>query len=415
MKVADSMPTYTAKITAPKGTHPWQLLMRYYAPWGDGSSEGWQIPVEMPQVTVNGELAEVYISFSYANQYGYTEGHVGAGYDQHEQCLGVDILQTTPLEEDMDIIITGTYQQVGYFSATLYFGSLYVPVPMPVEVIDYDMGTTPGENPYISGNPSVFAYPIPATSVTNSQLKERKQAAEIPSLSKPLSISENEGEVYFYRPDHIASTSILPDDVADDGCSRGYLFANKNEGQEVLILRVKVPTTFIHNNHPDTVFGDYQCQEYSIGSHITQAAANINNFDFWTISSRMLNDYIDEEGYAYVFFAPDTYVQQQLDIQQTPATRPPVLTWGNYTGYLLGDPSYAMIIRYKAPADGWVGNPGNAVCYPNAIVNQPVTYDELGEYLPELYGDTFSNFESGIIGAVHNDQPWPESAPESLL
>ncbi|HDX8711894.1 TPA: hypothetical protein RQO21_004357 [Klebsiella michiganensis] len=410
MKTTDDMPEYKATIIAPKGTYPWQILIRYYAPWGDGSPDGWKIPIENPQVMINGISAEVSTRFSF--NYEYEMGHVGPGYDQHEQCLGVNILQTTPLEDDMEIVISGIYPQVGYLSATLYFATLYPPTPLPIEVVDFEMETFSGENPYKPGNPSVFDYTAP-TQPINIQQQEKTQLIRRRTLfSAPQYPSENDGKINLFRPDCIASKSILPDDVASDGCSKGYLFAHKKEGQEVLILRVKVPTTFIHNDSPDTIFGNYQCQEYTVGSHITNDAADLNNFDFWTVSSRMLNDYIDENGYAYVFFAPDSYVQQQIDINQTPSTRPPVLTWGNYKGYLLGDPSYALIIRYKAPADDWVGNPVNAICYPNAAVNQPVTSDELGEYLPELYGDTFENFEDGIIGSVHNDQPWP--APDPL-
>lgn len=121
----------------------------------------------------------------------------------------------------------------------------------------------------------------------------------------------------------------------------------------------------------------------------------------------MLTDFIDEQGYAYVFFGPDDYVQQQVIEQQTVATRPPVMQWGNYQGYLLGNPGGALIIRYRDPADDWSGNPANAVCYLDMASNQPVTQEELGEYLPELYGDTLVNFQAGHIGNVVSDQPWP--------
>ncbi len=405
----DSMPIYTASITAPTGTNPWQVLIRYYAPWGDGSSEGWKIPVSKPQAFINGAETEVAVAFAYSDNY-QDSGHVGPGYDQHEQCLFIKILQAIPLQEDMDIVITGVFPQVGYLSATLYFSSvLNPPIPLPIEVVDYDMATNTGLNPYIVGNPSVFSYQVPAVEVDklNHTGEFRKPNTTLAVTSSYKDVLD--GAIPVYRPDHLASVSVLPDDVADDGCSKGYLIAHKEQNQEVLIIRMKVPSTFIHDGNPDVIFGDYQCQEFTIGSHITWDQSQINNFDFWTISSRMLNDYIDEEGYAYVFFASDSYVQQVMNEQQTAPTQPPVMVWGNYTGYLLGDPSYAIILRYKAPADGWIGNPIGAVCYPNAELNQPVTSDELGEFLPEIYGDTLVNFENGIIGAVHNDQPWPET------
>lgn len=277
----------------------------------------------------------------------------------------------------MSITVSGEFQQVGYMSATLYYSSLNTPT-LPIEVIDSEMTAIPDTaNPYIAGNPSVF--------------------------SNEYGVS---GKIDLYRPDKVASLSILPDEVAEDGCSKGYLYANKDEGQEILILRIKVPQTFIHNATPDTVFGHYQCRELTVSAHPVYGLPQ--TLDFWSVSSRMLNDFIDDEGYAYVFFGPDDYVQQQVIEQQTVATRPPVMIWGNYTGYLLGDPSGSLIVRYRDPADNWVGNPANAVCYLDKASNQPVTTAELGEYLPELYGDTLANFLAGHIGDVIKDQAWPD-------
>lgn len=373
--LTETMPSYQTTLIAPAGTYPWQILIRFYAPWGDGSPEGWQIPLTPPTVLVNGVAYPVDVVFSY-NQ-SYMEGQPSPGYDQHEQCFGVFIGQIRALEEEMLITISGEFQQVGYMSVTLYFNLLATPT-LPIEVIDSEMTAVPDSaNPYIPGNPSVFANANSAS-----------------------------GKINFYRPDKVDSLSILPDEVAEDGCSKGYLYANKDAGQEILILRIKVPQTFIHNAMPDTVFGHYQCRELTVSAHPLYGLPQ--TLDFWSVSSRMLNDFIDDEGYAYVFFGPDDYVQQQVIEQQTVATRPPVMTWGNYTGYLLGDPSGSLIVRYRDPADDWVGNPANAVCYLDKVSNQPVTTAELGEYLPELYGDTLANFSAGHIGDVIKDQAWPD-------
>lgn len=79
------------------------------------------------------------------------------------------------------------------------------------------------------------------------------------------------------------------------------------------------------------------------------------------------------------------------------------MTWGNYTGFVLGEPTFATILRYRVPSDIWLGSPINGVCYPNADALEPVTAEELGDYLPEMYGDTFENFLNGKIGAVNKD------------
>jgi len=372
----ETMPSYQTTITAPAGTSPWQILIRFYAPWGDGSLEGWQTPLTAPEVVIDGVAYPVDIAFSYQEK--YSSGQPSPGYDQHEQCFVVFIGQETALEKEMHISISGEFQQAGYMSATLYYPSVGNP-GMPLEVIDKEMETIPAtENPYITGNPSVFAYGVG---------------------------NQDSGKVDLYRPDKLASLSILPDEVAEDGCSKGYLYANKKEGQEVLILRIKMPQTFIHNATPDTVFGSYQCRELTVSAHSIFGQPQV--LDFWSVSSRMLNDFIDDQGYAYVFFGPDDYVHQQVVAQQTVATRPPVMRWGNYQGYLLGNPGGSLIIRYRDPADNWIGNPKNAVCYLDGISNQPVTQEELGDYLPELYGDTLINFLAGHIGNVVNNKAWP--------
>ncbi|WP_336854437.1 hypothetical protein [Pseudescherichia vulneris] len=264
--LTETMPSYQTTLIAPAGTYPWQILIRFYAPWGDGSPEGWQIPLTPPTVLVNGVAYPVDVVFSY-NQ-SYMEGQPSPGYDQHEQCFGVFIGQIRALEEEMLITISGEFQQVGYMSVTLYFNLLATPT-LPIEVIDSEMTAVPDSaNPYIPGNPSVFANANSAS-----------------------------GKINFYRPDKVDSLSILPDEVAEDGCSKGYL---------------------------------------------------------------------------------------------------------------LGDPSGSLIVRYRDPADNWVGNPANAVCYLDKASNQPVTTAELGEYLPELYGDTLANFLAGHIGDVIKDQAWPD-------
>jgi hypothetical protein len=153
------------------------------------------------------------------------------------------------------------------------------------------------------------------------------------------------------------------------------------------------------------IFGDYQCRYVSVNANIPQDETPV--LDFWTVDSRMLNNYKDKGGYAYVFFAPTDYTQRQAKSQGTPPKTPPVMSWGNYKGYLLGHPDYAIIIRYRDPNPTWEGNPENATCYLTPDTNQPIQPGELGEYTPEIFGDSLSNFESGKIGPVDKNGGWP--------
>jgi hypothetical protein len=123
----------------------------------------------------------------------------------------------------------------------------------------------------------------------------------------------------------------------------------------------------------------------------------------------MLKDYEDAEGYAYVFFASDDYAKQLAAQEGTPPTQPPVMKWGHYKGYLLGNPSYAIIMRYRDPNPTWQGSPENATCYATPDDLKPVTRAELGKSLPEIYGDSLENFNNGQIGPVNKDAPWPKT------
>lgn len=171
------------------------------------------------------------------------------------------------------------------------------------------------------------------------------------------------------------------------------------------MLRIKVPSTFIHNSQPDDIFGNYDVRQLSVSAN--KVTCPETPLDFWTISSRMLNDYVSEDGYAYIFFAPDEYVREQLDAQGIRGQkRPPVYGWGNYTGYMLGSPDYAIMIRYRAPAMEWLGNPENPACPAQLADVQPVTMDELGEWLPQMYSDSLENFKQGRLGIISNHLPW---------
>lgn len=399
----NQIPEYTAsfKIVNHSPIMP-TLVIRFYQMFGDSSDTGWQSPVDLPTATLNGNPVPVVNAFSYEKN--YLVGSVGLGYDQYAQYLGVVL----PASSDEKILtITGTFQQVAYMSAALY--SNVDGVEIQEELLDRQMNVVNGEsNPYIVTNPSVFSY---TTEHINSNLNTFTNIRKVNKLNLKLA-NDNSGKIEVYRLDKESSERDLADDIAPDGCSRAYLFANKNDSQEMIILRIKIPKTFIENQHPDKVFSQYQTRYFSVGSHRQSYDGII--LDYWTVNARMLKDYEDADGYAYVFFAPDTYTKQLATEQGTPPTKPPVMEWGRYKGYLLGDPSYAIILRYRDPDPNWQGSPENAKCYVNSTDLKPVTADELGEYFPEIYGDTLDHFNAGHIGIVNKNASWPENSNKQI-
>jgi len=120
-----------------------------------------------------------------------------------------------------------------------------------------------------------------------------------------------------------------------------------------------------------------------------------------------MEEYKDENGYAYVFFMPTEDVEDLVDLQKPPNKTPPIVEWGGFKGYVLGPPKFSVILRYRDPNPDWIGSPGKANCFIDDAQNQPIEQGELGEYTPEIYGDSLANFEKGKIGPVDNDKPWP--------
>ncbi|TAK71540.1 MAG: hypothetical protein EPO11_11175 [Gammaproteobacteria bacterium] len=384
------MPQYQAVFTI-ADNNSGTLVLRFYQAWGDGSRTGWQTPVTSPLVTVENMNLPLSVAFAYSDDYSF--GSNDLGYDQYAQYL---VTQVPAGSLGKKLIITGSFQQVAYLSAVIYAQN------GQQEILDKDMITLNTEkNPYLEGNPSVFSY-SPA-SVKKILLSGQK--ANLPRLA--IKTNASTGQINVYRLDQYDSAIDVADDIAPDGCSRAYLYAEKDYHQAMIILRIKVPTTFIDSDHPDQVFGHYQTRYLSVGSHRMSGVAPY--LRYWTVNARMLKDYMDEEGYAYVFFAPNSYANALAIQQQTPDTQPPVMTWGKYKGYLLGNPDYAIIIRYRDPDPAWQGSPQQATCYATPDALQPVTKEELGDYLPEIYGDTMENFLNGHIGLVNNMMPWPSS------
>lgn len=398
------------------------LVLRFYQHWGNGDATGWQTPINPPKVTLDGKELEGAISFSYLTA-NYIQGSAGLGMDQYAQYFTVN-LADEEIHLGSELIIEGTFEQVAYVSAVVYsqYGSMEQSYNRQAQILDKDMKVLNNAcNPYIKGNSSVFAYPANIQQSQAPQLDQSKSSLEnIESLSYvPKVFNDNEsGKVGVYRLDQETSKKVVADDIAADGCSRAYLFGKMGTEQKVAILRIKVPTTFLGEGEPDEIFAkekNYQARYFSVGAHRQMAAPDEAKplLKYWTVNARMLNEYKDKDGYAYVFFAPNGYPNDYPNEypleQSTSETQPPVITWGKYKGYLLGEPDYAIIIRYRDPDISWKGSPENATCYENSDVLQPIGDKELGKDAPEIFAGTLDNFFNGNIGAVNMGGPWPKN------
>lgn len=414
----ESMPQYTAtfklKETSAAGVMT-TLLIRSYQKFGDGGPNGWQTPVSIPSITFNGTLIPYYSGMDFAYTCGdicYMYGSVGLGYDQFAQYHWVYL---DPLTGNDELVIKGSYDQVAYFSATVY---IHLPdgTTAQEELIDSEIDPDGFIlNPYKLGNQSVFAYnPTPDKNLKSTlsvlpvnpdtQIYNKRAFVNFQyKFVDPIT-----GKIGLYRPDRITSQRVFADEVAADGCSMAYLFGQKESNQEIAILRIKVPTTFIDSNNPDTIFGNYQARYFSVSANRKYAESSLY-LDYWSVNARMLKKYADSESYAYVFFAPNEFTHALALKQHTPKTQPPVMTWGKYTGYILGEPDFAIILRYRVPNPKWQGSPENAICYATSQDLAPVSKSELGDYTPEIYGDTLKHFRQGNLGIVNNKSSWPVS------
>jgi hypothetical protein len=411
------MPQYQATFTVPLGTENSDkattmlddsfLILRFYQAWGDGESTGWQTPLRAPKVTLDGEQLYTGLYFSYDTAF-YKYGSFYFGFDQYAQYYLTEIPNR---RNPGQLVVTGTFEQVAYLSAVVYSASDVGPNQQE-QVLDKEMSTLNNAcHPYIEDNPSVFAYPAKSnqafTQDVSVPVNDRfRQQNALDSF--PKNNDKDTGQIAIYRLNAESSLEVMADDIAPDGCSRAYLFGFMDAEDDIAILRMKVPTTFLDGNEPDKIFGDYQTRYFSASSHRkfpTREDPTILNY--WGVNAAMLKDYQDDDGYAYVFFAPNKYVKEMADEQNTAETEPPVMKWGRYTGYLVGYPDFSIILRYRDPSLSWDGSPENAVCYPTARQQRTVEPDELGEYFPEIFADTLDNFSDGNIGDVSNRQPWP--------
>jgi len=393
------------------------LTVRFYQNWGDGSFDGYQEPVYNPKVYVDGVELPITIGFRYnASDIRTYSGGAGPGFDQYAQYINADLRGNNGSQLE----VTGPFQNVSYISSTVYKTLVavnnetlqFLGVGSQLEAFDYEFQVEGLSNPYITGNPSVFAYePSPppkagiACKISSSQNSSRLPLP--PHIQQTYSAPV--GAVPVYRLDRFTSQVILADDIAEDGCTRAYLFAEPNTTElQVFMLRVKLPSTFIDDDTPDISFGDYQARYFSVSSHRTDFTVDKNTISYWGVNARMMKPLTDADGYAYVFFTPDSFSQDLARKQGCNPGVPPIISWGRYSGYVLGSPSYSIIIRYRAPQKTWVGSPENAVCYLSPKSLMPLHPGELADFTPEIYGGMLDAFsEKGQIGPINNKEPWP--------
>jgi len=403
------------------------LTVRFYQNWGGGSLSGYQEPVSNPKVYVDGAELPLTVGFRYnASDIRTYSGGAGPGFDQYAQYLNADLRRN----DGAVLEVTGPFQNVSYISATVYKTLFAVNnetmqffgIGNQLEAFDYEFKVDGPSNPYIMGNPSVFSYDPPPPSLPQplpdpeSVSAARKittfQNSDIFSLPLQMQYSASIGSVPVYRLDKFTSQVILADDIAADGCTRAYLFAEPNTTElQILILRIKLPSTFIDDNTPDSTFGDYQTRYFSVSAHRSNFTVDKHTISYWGVNARMMKPLADADGYVYVFFTPDSFSQDLATKQGCAPGIPPILSWGRYSGYVLGSPSYSIIIRYRAPQKAWNGSPENAVCYSSPRTLMPLHPGELAEFTPEIYGGSLEAFtEKGQIGPIYNKQPWPSNS-----
>ena len=287
------------------------------------------------------------------------------------------------------VTISGQFSQFSYTSITSYD----ITGRVVFHEFDSAFKNTTNRNPYVPNNPSVMAYaqppyvnfdgnlssllaeiaPFLPTAVgsigshvdvnLNSKLKPLKVGRHgvkdlmieashplahpmlqrsdakfpIPDVSSIPEASIGTGNLPFYRLT-VEQSWVYPDG-SGVGCTNSYLFAYPKFQDEVIIMRMKVPTTFFNSSSPSTTFGSYMAHYFSISSQRNYSSANVTYNKnsaplYWGVNGRMLSNYSDSEGYAYVFMTPVNFTWALAKEQNLPrnSTTPPIYTWGGYTG-----------------------------------------------------------------------------------
>ena len=349
------------------------LVFRYYSPLDIKTILN---PPDV--VTQSGTKIKVYPIFNYADP-GYLRGQIDGGFDQYTQYFFAQIPAYSG-----NITISGQFQPAAYFSATFQSSSSSL-----VATKDNQFFVKKGQNPYIVGNPSVFSY-------TNQRVMVPKPNPTIVNRSKNPFKTKN--IIPLYRMDQFSTRTRWAEDPAPDGCSRAYI-STKEDGvlPKYMLLRYKLPRTFIQRNINDLVFGQYEAREISVSSTMKNLKDDLPVIDYFSVNSNMMSASMDSKGYAFVVFAPREYVDQLAKNQKLAPRTPPSLSFLGTSAYVLGWPTNAVIIRYRDPERSWAGSPENARCYRDLTAAQPIGNDELGDYRPLLIGaDSFEELNSVV-------------------
>ena len=242
--------------------------------------------------------------------------------------------------------------------------------------------------------------------------------------SKYINVVDNSAIPVLRLSKLLSETDFILEQANLNTCSDSYLFSrpvdndidstmdsfqaseiSKNYG----IMRIKVPHV-LNSDQKIYLQRQYDLLYFSVSSMQDGKKGNIGTF--WTVNVPMMERLMDANGYSFIFWMPQEEFVGRFQLDNT---EPPIIQWGDYQGYVLPTPTIAFYFRYKASNPYWKGAPANAPCYFNADTNKPITTEYLGEWLPSLYGDNFTNFtdfiNSSSIGLVSDNKtlPWPIS------
>jgi hypothetical protein len=396
------MPQYSQKFTMDFQNENilYILYIRYYSAWNaDGSREPVSADdVYWPQILINNENSSPMDVSNIMNKRSSPEIHILKNFSNYTTIKAEVFSDNYGLTE---FTVQGFFEQAGYISLSLYqveTGGDTMIVKSETHYRGDELTVINGGlNPFIKENPSVFSYQRPQQgknvrylSQSNVSSKSYTNAVcnkRIETIKTPIKSGVDE-KFYFYRPTEESFNNAeygFQESQAPDGCSADYMasFDVLDSGKQYFILKIKVPTTFIHDDNPETTYAGYQVQELTIDTY----SENLSTNKRYSVNSRQLNDYKDSNGYAYVFMAPEDIVtqlalEQGLDYNVTKI--PPIYTWNGNTGYVLD--LGIIVIRHRGSDAAWEGSLTNAPCYLTDAELLPIAPSDLGEYYPDLTG-----------------------------
>lgn len=391
------------------------------------------------QLSITYEIPPSNTTISYTPFYngltGDAVGSIGPGNDQYAIYYRVGEVSAED-QEKTAITRISPINNVSYISYDYDNPSKNTTFNGNNALFSYTIESNTVDNPFVPGNPSTNAYSESAqNTLTNSQTTNYLDSdfADTPQLQFSYSNDET-GQKGVFKLDKLSTLYVTNhlDGGGLDPCVSTYLVCpgiNAEIMQQSLtcgIVRIKVPYTYSPTLQPQVLTQqNYNVQYFSTGFHV--ASDPFPDLDslpgFWTVNGTMLQKLQDEDGYAYIF-----YIRSDLWASYKAANpgfdfkikTPPIIKWGKYTGYLCGQPTYAIIMRYKEADPEWVGNPVHACCYDRPATNKPIAASQLGGFVPEVYnvtarqeteiGNDYQNFINlADIGAVPQEGDWPPS------